>query len=195
MIRTTDQDVRTALMKKVISEHVANPDTLVIEELGLDRGACRVDVAVINGHLHGYEIKSESDTLDRLPSQQALYSKVLDRASLVVSDRHISKAIELIPKWWGVRAVSIGARGAINVKLIRTSSLNPCICAKSLASLLWRDEIVALLLDAGVEKKALRANRAELCRIAAEKVQLRDLRSHVRACLKNRTTWRRREQP
>lgn len=195
MRKTTDQDIRKALLEKVISEHVTNPDTLVIEELGLDRGSCRVDVAVVNGHLHGYEIKSASDTLDRLPGQEATYSKVLDRASLVVSENHIDKAIPLIPDWWGVRAVSVGPRGAVNIRLVRPSNLNPSICPESLAGLLWRDELVALLVEADVQKKALRANRSELCKIVASKIPLRSLRSHVRACLKSRTTWRRREQP
>lgn len=67
----------------------------------LARGACRVDVCVINGHLHGYEIKSDVDTLRRLPLQQQFYSDVLDKATIVVGQRHLDHALETLPAWWG----------------------------------------------------------------------------------------------
>jgi hypothetical protein len=49
----------------------------MLDEFGLEHGEVRVDVAVINGELHGYEIKSERDTLERLPRQVKAYSAVL----------------------------------------------------------------------------------------------------------------------
>src|SRR5690606_31017878 len=110
---TRDSDVRAALMKNVISNHLANPSTLVVEEFGLDRGGCRVDVAVLNGLMHGYEIKSDADTLARLPSQVTSYSAVLDKATLVVGACHVERALELVPNWWGIRVVRTGSRGAV----------------------------------------------------------------------------------
>jgi hypothetical protein len=53
-----DRDVREALHRKVLKEHHGDADTLVLDELGLRHGTCRVDIAVVNGYLHGYEIKS-----------------------------------------------------------------------------------------------------------------------------------------
>ena len=47
-----------------------NPNSRVVDELELLRGVVRVDVAVISDTLHGYEIKSASDNLIRLPNQQ-----------------------------------------------------------------------------------------------------------------------------
>lgn len=92
-----DRDVRQALHRKVLKEHHGDADTLVLDELGLRHGTCRVDIAVVNGYLHGYEIKSDSDTLERLPAQIATYGLVLDRATLVVGERHLEKAKPLIP--------------------------------------------------------------------------------------------------
>ncbi|MEA9844115.1 sce7726 family protein [Xanthomonas campestris] len=120
---TRDSDVRAALMKNVISDHIANPDTLVVEELGLNRGSCRVDVAVVNGLLHGYEIKSDADTLSRLPSQVISYSAVLDKATLVVGASHTMRALSLIPDWWGVRIVKTGARGAVLIEPLRNNGV------------------------------------------------------------------------
>jgi hypothetical protein len=47
-----------------------------------------------------YEIKSERDDLTRLPGQVAVYGQVLDRATLVVAERHCAAALTLIPDWW-----------------------------------------------------------------------------------------------
>src|SRR5439155_10222560 len=91
-----DRDVRQALHRKVLRDHHGDANTLVLDELGLRHGACRVDIAVVNGYLHGYEIKSDSDTLDRLPAQVAVYNLVLDRATLVVGERHLQKAQPLL---------------------------------------------------------------------------------------------------
>ena len=66
-----------------------DPQTLIVEELGIRQGAARVDVAVVNGSLHGYEIKSARDTLERLPKQSELYSSVFDTITLVTAENHL----------------------------------------------------------------------------------------------------------
>ncbi|MCC8444767.1 sce7726 family protein [Xanthomonas cannabis] len=187
---TRDSDVRAALMKNVISDHIANPDTLVVQELGLNRGSCRVDVAVVNGLLHGYEIKSDADTLSRLPSQVISYSAVLDKATLVVGASHTMRALSLIPDWWGVRIVKTGARGAVLIEPLRPARMNDGIDATALALLLWRDELVGALASLGVEKSKLRAPRAQLAQTLAEVLPLKRLRPLVRERVKNRTGWR-----
>lgn len=187
---TRDSDVRAALMKNVISDHIANPDTLVVEELGLNRGSCRVDVAVVNGLLHGYEIKSDADTLSRLPSQVMSYSAILDKATLVVGASHVARALPLIPDWWGVRVVTTGARGAVLIEPLRAARMNSGIEAAALALLLWRDELVAALASLGIEKNKLRAPRAQLAQSLAEVLPLKHLRPLVREQVKRRTGWR-----
>lgn len=188
---TRDSDVRAALMRSVISDHLANPDTLVVEELGLNRGSCRVDVAVVNGLLHGYEIKSDADTLARLPLQVASYSAVLDKATLVVGVSHVARALPLIPEWWGVRTVRTGARGAVLIEPLRPARMNAGIEAAALALLLWRDELVEALTPLCVEKSKLRAPRAQLAQTLADVLPLKQLRPLVREQVKRRKGWRR----
>lgn len=191
----TDSDVRSALLRTVFAEHVANPNTLVVQEMGLARGACRVDVCVINGHLHGYEIKSDVDTLRRLPLQQQFYSDVLDKATLVVGQRHLQHALEVLPHWWGVRAVSRGARNAVRMELVRPAKLNPAVSKTAVAALLWRDEISALIVARNDDRSALRGNRAALCERLDELYSLAEIRALVREQLKRRPDWRGRERP
>ncbi len=64
-----DFHIRTVLKSKIVSRYAKDPSTLIVDELGIRQGAARIDVTVINGVIHGYELKSDCDTLNRLPSQ------------------------------------------------------------------------------------------------------------------------------
>ena len=185
-----DRDVRKALHSKVLWEHHGDTNTLVLDELGLRHGAVRVDVAVVNGYLHGFEIKSDSDTLERLPSQVAIYNAVLDRATLVVGEKHVEKARAHIPDWWGIKVVTAGPRGGIEFAHARTPKLNASIDPVALAELLWRPEAVEILRSLGASDPLLRKPRAVLYKFLAENVELQELRSLIRQRLKARARWR-----
>jgi len=109
-----DRELREALHHKLLKEHHGDTNTLVLDELGLRHGTCRVDIAVVNGYLHGYEIKSDADTLQRLPGQVSVYCAVLDRATLVVGEKHAEKAKAHLPDWWGLRLQRRDRTGASN---------------------------------------------------------------------------------
>src|SRR5690242_7332263 len=70
-----DIDIREALRAEIARRHNGESNTLVVEELGLCQGIARVDLAVVNGSVNGYEIKSAHDTLSRLPAQSDVYSR------------------------------------------------------------------------------------------------------------------------
>jgi len=97
-----DRDVREAVRAYLYDAHKADRETLIVEEMGVWSGTVRIDIAVINGELSGFELKSDRDKLDRLPLQAKVYSKVFDRVTLVVGARHVRKALPLIPEWWSV---------------------------------------------------------------------------------------------
>jgi hypothetical protein len=185
-----DRDVRQALHRKVLMDHHGDSNTLVLDELGLRHGVCRVDIAVVNSYLHGYEIKSDADTLERLPSQISVYSAVLDRATLVVGKKHIDKAKAAIPDWWGIKVVTLGPRGGIVFENYRPVSMNPEIDAVALAELLWRPEAVSILQALGAPTAILRKPRASLYQYLAEVLKLDELRHFIRQCLKARKRWR-----
>ncbi len=86
-------------IKKVLGEH---PNSRVVDELELLRGVVRVDVAVISDTLHGYEIKSASDNLIRLPNQQEHYRKVFEKMTLVADEKHVEHAVKIVPDCWGL---------------------------------------------------------------------------------------------
>jgi len=185
-----DRDVRKALHSQVLREYRKQPDTLVLDELGLRHGLCRIDVAVVNGRLHGFEIKSDSDTLNRLSNQLDVYNRVLDRATLVVGVRHADKAAQQIPHWWGIKIAYSGARGAVSILTERSASSNPCVEALAVAELLWRPEVSILLSRIGAPKSILRKPRAWQYKCLVESISLDELRLLTREALKARVTWR-----
>jgi hypothetical protein len=188
--RLRDSDVRGAVLRKVLNEHVRDQSTLVVEELGIEHGNYRVDIAVVNGFLHGYELKSQSDNLLRLPAQIAAYSRTFDRVTLIVDESHFDESLELVPNWWGVKIAEQGIRGAVNISTARSVKNNPSVCLLTMAHLLWRDEAIALLEREGVEKKALRSNRASLYRLLVDAMEPSHLRYAIRESLKCRENWR-----
>ena len=87
-----DADVRRILRDRLQATQVVSDDARLVEELGLCKGSVRADIAVVNGILKGYEIKSEKDTIARLKTQASVYSQVFDTVTLVVAERHLKKA-------------------------------------------------------------------------------------------------------
>lgn len=190
-----DMDVRKALKREVLKQHERDVDTLVLHELGLRHGAARVDVAVVNGALHGYEIKSDADTLERLPTQIATYGLVLDKATLVVGERHAQKAMALLPDWWGVKIATRGPRGGISLHEEKRARTNPSVDPVAVAELLWSNEVREILRGFGFIEKELRKPRAYLYRELAAAMELDELRDMTRRVLKGREKWRCQPQP
>lgn len=183
-----DMDVRRALHARLRADHSGDQGTLILDEVGLCQGHSRVDVAVVNGAITGYEIKSDRDTLDRLPGQVEVYSKVLDHAILVTGEIHADHVRSLLPEWWGV-VVASQRIGPVALEEVTKPCVNPSPDPYAIAQLLWRPEALAALeargLDAGVRSKP----RRYLWERLAEELPLPELKSVVRRCLKAREGW------
>ncbi|WP_086607055.1 sce7726 family protein [Erythrobacter donghaensis] len=185
-----DSDVRQAAYRRLLAHAQACPDTLVVDELGLDHGTCRIDIAVINGHIRGVEIKAEADTLERLPRQVAAYGEVVDKALLIVDPKHLASAMTIVPDWWGVIVAERGRTQGVRFRRLRPERANKGVNPLVLARLLWRPEVQAILRELGVSERDLRAPREELYQRLVSLMQLRKLSSAVRTALRSRTTWR-----
>lgn len=178
-----DSDIRPALRSLVLELEAESPDSVVIEELGLNKGAVRVDVAVVNGIMHAYEIKSDVDSLRRLSRQAAHYGKCFDRVSLVLGSKHLELARNAVPQWWGLLRVTPGDDGP-KFRTLRKGKLNPAREARALVELLWREETLALLEHKGVAKGLRSKPREVLWDRAAEVLALKEISDAVRAHLK-----------
>ena len=180
---STEKSLRASLHRHLVVKHQDEADTVLIDELGLCRGRGRVDIAVVNGQLHGYEIKSERDSLRRLGAQASLYSRVFDRATLVCSERHVSRALEIIPSWWEVLRIVPTAQDS-TFKYVRRGRKNPNRDIQALAELLWREEAVSLLTQRHALRGLRGKPRADLWDRICKLFRIDEVAAAVRAHLK-----------
>lgn len=183
-----DRDVRETVKNYLNAIHRGDETTRIVEEMTVWSGTVRIDIAVINGELSGYELKSDKDTLDRLPLQASVYSRVFDRVTLVVGAKHAKKALLLIPDWWGVLVAS-ACNGGVSLEKERIDSRNPEQDAILVAELLWKEEAITLLAEHGLER-GWKAKRIRfLHQRLAENLPLETLKTGVRKVLKSRPNW------
>ncbi len=179
-----DADVRPALRARVRKAHAREPDTVLLDELGVCRGAVRVDLAVVNGLFHGFEIKSDRDTLRRLEGQVGVYNKVLDRATLVAGERHLDDAMAIVPDWWGILRIE-GSRSSGPVfKMVRRGRRNPGRDPRALVEMLWADEAIALLEARNLARGVRGKPRNVLWDRVCEHLKLEEIATAVRNHLK-----------
>jgi hypothetical protein len=160
-------------------------DAVVFYELQIPRTYERVDLALIaEDVLHGFELKSERDTLTRLPRQVGAYSRVLDRCSVVVAARHLPRAVAAVPEWWGVTVADQNDQ----LEAIRPSLPNPGpVDRETLVALLWKRDLAAELSRVGMISGRRTGwdghTREQMRTWLLEKVGLDDLRAAVRRAL------------
>lgn len=186
-----DIDIRKVLLATLQEKYKLNPQVLIVEELGLCQGEVRLDIAVINvnGRVHGYEIKSERDTLKRLSRQQDIYSKIFDSLTLVASGNHLKKAKEIVPRWWGLSQADFSS-GEVSIHQVRAAKKNKKPDPFSLVQLLWKTEALSLLKKHKLESGILSKPREVLWERLAMHLPFELLHHEVIHCLTSRQSWR-----
>lgn len=183
-----DKEIRERLIKK-LNKINSRHEYRIINELGICDGNARVDIAVANGRLCGYEIKSDKDTLERLPSQIEAYNKTFDKITIVVGKKFEDKIQNYIPEFWGIEVAYINKIGNISIKRLRAAKLNKNIESKAILELLWKDELKELLLKHGI-KTTSNKNRRKLRDIAESSISLKEIKDFTRETIKIREGWR-----
>jgi hypothetical protein len=185
-----DCDLRVAVKRKLLAKYAKEyPGTLVFEELGLRHGSGRIDLAVVNGTIHGFELKSDLDNLTRLPRQIQIYNSVLDKVTLIVGCRHVDVASELVPYWWGIKLATVGKRGGISFLDLRRARANPLVDPLAVAKLLWRDEALLFLVELGKDAGVRSKPRAIVYERLTQVVELEAIRQRVCLQMRHRSKW------
>lgn len=181
-----DLDIRRALRAQLADTHPTT-DTLIIDEFPVCNKECRVDVALVNGEISGYEIKSARDSLARLPGQRDAYNRVFDRVVLVAATRHLQEILKLVPAWWGVVEAKAGTE-PVELVDVRIASPNPSRDPIALASLLRRTEAIRLLEHYSLgTRQLLRGSQRHMWVELASSIPVAELAGLVRTALKNRS--------
>ncbi|EKU72124.1 sce7726 family protein [Selenomonas sp. F0473] len=186
-----DSDIRKILYRGFYQrkDFIKTP-TIVVDEMDICAGRSRIDIAVINGKMHGYEIKSKQDNLERLPRQVEDYNKIFDTMTLVVFENHLDKIYELIPSWWTVKSVK-EKNSKIVITTIRKGQINKNIDVDSLILLLWRDEMInALMMYTDIRKGYKSKTRKQLGELLTAHISHDQIPLIVREQLKVREPWK-----
>lgn len=181
----SDKDIRSTLFAHLCdlkAEMFGDP--FIVEEMGV--GGRVIDMALLGDSFHGYEIKSDRDSLKRLADQNEAYNKVFDRMTIVCTERHYDGATAIVPDWWGVTVVEDNLR----LNQVRRALLNPSGDRFALASLLWRPEALALLEKTGHDR-GVRSKKAEaMFQRIADRLSWFTIREEVRESMRKRDTWK-----
>jgi hypothetical protein len=188
--KMNDGLIRESFHRQMLQRYHDAADTLVLNELGLRHGKCRADIAIVNGRLIGYEIKSDEDSLKRLDEQVQIYSAVFDRASVITGTKHLDAVLSRLPKWWGIVLCKLRRDGGVRFEILRRGEWNVRIDPIAIAQLLWKAEAGEILESLGEPPNLLRECRSVLYERLAAAIDLAQLQRRVRECLRQRRDWR-----
>jgi hypothetical protein len=141
-----DPQIREALFTYLEAETVK---IRVMDEFNL--GDSRADfLAVTDGILTGYEIKSDSDSYTRLKTQTRDYSRYCDYCYAVVGKSHQSGIVARVPDFWGV--IIVEDEGGIILRRLREAKLSPEVTFQNKLDLLWKNELANIRKKYGMPK-------------------------------------------
>lgn len=180
MLRVSEHEIRHALLDHLIQIHRDIAQTIVTEEFVVRHGAARVDVAVFNGTLEAYEIKSDHDTLTRLDRQVRMYATVFDKLTIVCGLRYRDRILQQVPSWCGVASVQ-----NFTLSFARHPAPNPFQSAIHMIKLLHRSEAAAAL-RAKRQRVTNSESRRQLYTRLLECVDQEELRALVLFAVKQR---------
>jgi len=97
----------------------------------------RLDFLTINGVSTGYEIKSSLDTLQKLSKQSADYLKAFEFNNIVIDERHLKNAMEIVPEHYGIITMHLGRK-----KIVQNVGYNHGIDAEFQLRQLTKKELI-----------------------------------------------------
>lgn len=155
-MKLNDKQIRKILINR-LSKY---KDCFIHEEVNVPPGFARADLVVSNGHLIGYEIKSDVDSFVRLPSQIKEYDYVFEQNYLVVGKKFSIKAFEILPTHWGIIEVAQEKDRKPEIKFLRKAKKNPNQEFKKFIDFLSANDIKYLAKE--TEKVASGRTRTEI---------------------------------
>lgn len=176
----TEAVVRESLRIKLLA---GLPSAEAVYEMWVPQSYERADIALIGSTMDGFEIKTERDTLKRLPRQASAYARLFDRCHIVLADRHVKGAIDILPAWWGVILINGGMMPSF--ECIREAGANSDVDPHTLVRLLWKDEVHAALCTLGAQPEA-GAGRFRMWEELLSLVDIATLKTVVRQALVRR---------
>lgn len=177
----TEPAIKAALIDRLYAKGEVCPDAVLISEMVVDNWARRADVVLANGKLSAFEIKSDLDSLARLPGQLETYRNFFERVIVVITPRFLKRTEEIVPEGIGIWVVeNDGHEGIKEKRRARTFELS----AEAAINLMTVTDLRRLLSANGVTGLG-RGSRREL-EVLVRNLTRKDLAAAARDSVKRR---------
>ena len=174
--------IKAAVIDRLLSTGALD-DAVLINEMVYANWSRRADLAVANGHLHAFEIKSDFDSLRRLEGQIAIYLERFDKLTVVVAPKYLSSVLEMTPPQVAVWC-ALEEESGVRIKVVRAGRKQRVENRDVLIDYLLRDELYCFLSTHGIQvrRSDSRSHLVSLARMEP----LSKLRAYVLHALKER---------
>lgn len=102
MAQKPEARLKAAVIDRLYEKRFVDDTSVLISEMVVDNWSRRADVVLANGKLWGFEIKSEADSLSRLPGQIDTFSRTFEKLTIVVASKFESQAKAMLPEGVGL---------------------------------------------------------------------------------------------
>jgi len=140
MLKLTDKEIRHALISSL--KRRANAPRATLEELHVCNGNAIADVVAVYKTMHCYEIKGETDSINRIVRQSEFYDQAFSLISLVTTKNHLKRALAICPRHWGILIASELSSGEVSLRHVRGAGRNPQYNPEIALLSLWRSELI-----------------------------------------------------
>lgn len=182
LLMLNEAQIKTAVIGRLLNSG-ALKDAVLINEMVVGNWSRRADLAVANGKLHAFEIKSDLDTLKRLEGQVGTYIRYFDKVTVVTTEKFLKATIDMLPIEVEIWVAEHTIHG-VKIRIARRGRTREICDKQSLCGFLHKPEIVALLRKHGVSSST-DVSRSELVQLASD-LPLKRVREEVLLTLKNR---------
>lgn len=133
----TPNSIREKLRQWVLATGSCSDDDVLVNELCIVDKTNRADLVHANGKLRGFEIKSESDTLQRWSKQRSAYQHVFDEVWICCHRKHASRLLLDRDDQSGI--IIIDEFGSLAI--LRPAKINKSVSSYHLSGFLWRGDV------------------------------------------------------
>lgn len=175
----TETPIKAAVIDRLFAGSHVDADSVIISEMTVASWSRRADIVLANGKLWAFEIKSDVDSLARLPGQIGTFQRYFEKFTIVAAERFESAILSMVPA--GVGVWILGADGTIKQKIASRQSL---LSKEAYISLMTATELKGLLVANGFQLQR-NVQRAELVKGACG-LSAFDLASAAREAVKRR---------
>jgi hypothetical protein len=187
MPKLTDKEIRQALIES-LSRRACAP-TATLEEVQVCNGKAIADIVAVYKSMHCYEIKGETDSIQRVLRQAEHYNLAFPTISLVTTQNHLDRALDICHKHWGIVVANEARSGKVIFRHIRGSLRNPFYRPEIALLSLWRSELVNFpRADGAVVNKMNRQKIAAAIASVASAKTINEVLGSVLAARRSRLT-------